>query len=72
MVLVADDGLPASESSALRFPGGPEYAPYNASDYVWNPFGSGSAYSYLPIPVFKINSGLVQELAWRATYNNDV
>ncbi|KAL6750838.1 Nicastrin-domain-containing protein [Haematococcus lacustris] len=72
MVLVADDGLPASESSALHFPGGPEYAPYNASDYVWNPYGSGSAYSYLPIPVFKINSGLVQELAWRATYNNDV
>lgn len=65
--------LPASQSSALKFPGGPEWAPYfipqQPTEHVWNPFGSGTNRGYLPLPVFRIAGELASDARERANQN---
>ena len=66
--------LPASQSSALKFPGGPEWAPYvqpeQPSQYVWNPYGSGTNRGYLPLPVLRVAGELASDVRMRADENH--
>lgn len=52
----------------MPFPGA-QYALYNATDYVWNPPGTGQSREYFGIPIFMLTDQLAEQTLWRATYN---
>ncbi len=52
----------------MQFPGA-QYALYNATDYVWNPPGTGQSREYFGIPIFMLTDQLAEQTFWRAAYN---
>jgi hypothetical protein len=64
---------PASYSTVGPFPGGSEYAPYNAPSYVWNKAAGTNSYpfssSWFPMPVFLLTPELAADAQQRAAYN---
>uniref|UniRef100_A0A383VJT7 Nicastrin n=1 Tax=Tetradesmus obliquus TaxID=3088 RepID=A0A383VJT7_TETOB len=72
-LLFDDTDPPASYSTVGPFPGGPEYAPYNAPSYVWNKAAGANSYpfasSWFPMPVFLLTPELAADAQQRAAYN---
>ncbi|KAF6250532.1 Nicastrin-domain-containing protein [Scenedesmus sp. NREL 46B-D3] len=72
-VLFDDTEPPASYSTVGHFPGGSEYAPYDAPSYVWNRAAAANSHpfssSWFPMPVFLLTPQLAADAQQRAAYN---
>ncbi|GAX78406.1 hypothetical protein CEUSTIGMA_g5848.t1 [Chlamydomonas eustigma] len=55
VLMDSNSSLPSNMSSVSKFPGAFN-APYNNTDYVWNPWGTNLQRSSVPFPVIRMSS----------------